>query len=73
MPQRKRSFTFGAYGGVDKTFAKARSKWKQDGSDPRISATLEPQLFQPTLPYTTSPFPKEGKGLMRISKLNMLM
>ncbi|XP_062247327.1 rap1 GTPase-activating protein 1-like isoform X5 [Platichthys flesus] len=61
MPQRKRSFTFGAYGGVDKTFAKARSKWKQDGSDPRISATLEPQLFQPTLPYTTSPFPKGNR------------
>ncbi|XP_035863665.1 rap1 GTPase-activating protein 1 isoform X7 [Sander lucioperca] len=50
MPQRKRSFTFGAYGG------------KQDGSDPRISATLEPQLFQPTLPYTTSPFHK-GKRM----------
>ncbi|XP_041800889.1 rap1 GTPase-activating protein 1 isoform X4 [Chelmon rostratus] len=58
MPQRKRSFTFGAYGGVDKTFSKARSIWKQDGSDPRISATLEPQLFQPTLPYSTSPFHK---------------
>ncbi|XP_038578310.1 rap1 GTPase-activating protein 1-like isoform X11 [Micropterus salmoides] len=58
MPQRKRSFTFGAYGGVDKTFSKARSIWKQDGSDPRISATLEPQLFQPTLPYTTSQFHK---------------
>ncbi|XP_047453180.1 rap1 GTPase-activating protein 1 isoform X8 [Mugil cephalus] len=58
MPQRKRSFTFGAYGGVDKTFSKARSIWKQDVSDPRISATLEPQLFQPPLPYTTSPFHK---------------
>ncbi|XP_042346999.1 rap1 GTPase-activating protein 1 isoform X10 [Plectropomus leopardus] len=58
MPQRKRSFTFGAYGGVDKTFSKARSLWKQDGSDPRISATLEPQLFQPSLPYTSSPFHK---------------
>ncbi|XP_032376095.1 rap1 GTPase-activating protein 1 isoform X9 [Etheostoma spectabile] len=49
MPQRKRSFTFGAYGG------------KQDGSDPRICATLEPQLFQPTLPYTTSPFHKGNR------------
>ncbi|XP_074537065.1 rap1 GTPase-activating protein 1 isoform X12 [Halichoeres trimaculatus] len=58
MPQRKRSFTFGAYGGVDKTFSKARSVWKQDGSDPRISAALEPQLFQPTLPYSSSPFHK---------------
>ncbi|XP_076597876.1 rap1 GTPase-activating protein 1 isoform X9 [Chaetodon auriga] len=61
MPQRKRSFTFGAYGGVDKTFSKARSIWKQDGSDPRISATLEPQLFQPTLPYSTSPFHKGNR------------
>uniref|UniRef100_A0A3B4YTJ3 RAP1 GTPase activating protein a n=1 Tax=Seriola lalandi dorsalis TaxID=1841481 RepID=A0A3B4YTJ3_SERLL len=61
MPQRKRSFTFGAYGGVDKTFSKARSLWKHDGSDPRISTTLEPQLFQPTLPYTTSPFHKGNR------------
>ncbi|XP_069560427.1 rap1 GTPase-activating protein 1-like isoform X3 [Brachyistius frenatus] len=61
MPQRKRSFTFGAYGGVDKTFSKARSLWKQDGSDPPISATLEPQLFQPTLPNTTSPFHKGNR------------
>ncbi|AWP10356.1 putative rap1 GTPase-activating protein 1 [Scophthalmus maximus] len=30
---------------------------KQDG-DARISATLEPQLFQPTLPHASSPFHK---------------
>ncbi|XP_070825389.1 rap1 GTPase-activating protein 1 isoform X12 [Chaetodon trifascialis] len=35
--------------------------WKQDGSDPRISATLEPQLFQPTLPYSSSPFHKGNR------------
>ncbi|XP_068185095.1 rap1 GTPase-activating protein 1 isoform X4 [Antennarius striatus] len=58
MPQRKRSFTFGAYGGVDKTFSKSRSIWKQDGSDSKISATLEPQLFHPPLSYNTSPFYK---------------
>ncbi|XP_068452931.1 rap1 GTPase-activating protein 1 isoform X6 [Clinocottus analis] len=58
MSQRKRSFTFGAYGGVDKTFAKARSLWKQDGSDPQMSTTLEPQLFQPTVSYPTSSFHK---------------
>uniref|UniRef100_A0A671VNQ7 RAP1 GTPase activating protein a n=1 Tax=Sparus aurata TaxID=8175 RepID=A0A671VNQ7_SPAAU len=34
---------------------------KQDGSDPRVSATLEPQLFQPTLPYTGSPFHKGNR------------
>ncbi|XP_005731723.1 rap1 GTPase-activating protein 1 isoform X7 [Pundamilia nyererei] len=61
MPHRKRSFTFGAYGGVDKTFSKARSLWKQDGSDPRISATLEPQLLQPKLPFTASPFQKGNR------------
>ncbi|XP_032376094.1 rap1 GTPase-activating protein 1 isoform X8 [Etheostoma spectabile] len=38
-----------------------RKFWKQDGSDPRICATLEPQLFQPTLPYTTSPFHKGNR------------
>ncbi|XP_078111683.1 rap1 GTPase-activating protein 1-like isoform X7 [Sander vitreus] len=69
MPQRKRSFTFGAYGGVDKTFSKARSTWKQDGSDPRISATLEPQLFQPALPYTTSPFHKTPDIFAMIEKI----
>ncbi|XP_057713933.1 rap1 GTPase-activating protein 1 isoform X1 [Corythoichthys intestinalis] len=53
MPQRKRSFTFGAYGGVDRTFSKARSVWKHDGSEPRICASLEPPLVQPNLPYNT--------------------
>ncbi|KAM4563105.1 rap1 GTPase-activating protein 1-like isoform 3-T3 [Odontesthes bonariensis] len=61
MPQRKRSFTFGAYGGVDKTFSKARGLWKQDGTDPRITAPLEPQLFQPSLTPTTSPFHKGSR------------
>lgn len=36
---------------------------KQDG-DARISATLEPQLFQPTLPHASSPFHKvQWEGL----------
>ncbi|XP_070411633.1 rap1 GTPase-activating protein 1 isoform X21 [Nothobranchius furzeri] len=53
MPQRKRSFTFGAYGGVDKTFSRARSLWKQDGSESGVSAPLEP-----TVTHTTSPLHK---------------
>ncbi|XP_016138620.1 rap1 GTPase-activating protein 1-like [Sinocyclocheilus grahami] len=53
MPQRKRSFTFGAYGGVDKTFSRARSLWKQDGGEPCISNTLDPSLFQASLPHST--------------------
>ncbi|XP_035765054.1 rap1 GTPase-activating protein 1 isoform X5 [Neolamprologus brichardi] len=69
MPHRKRSFTFGAYGGVDKTFSKARSLWKQDGSDPRISATLEPQLLHPKLPFTASPFQKTPDLFEMIEKM----
>lgn len=39
---------------------------KQDGSDPRISATLEPQLLQPKLPFTASPFQKVGLGKLSL-------
>ncbi|KAG1961734.1 rap1 GTPase-activating protein [Pimephales promelas] len=61
MPQRKRSFTFGAYGGVDKTFSRARSLWKQDGGEPCISNTLDPSLFQPSLPHTGPAFLKSSR------------
>uniref|UniRef100_A0A672JFE5 Rap1 GTPase-activating protein 1-like n=1 Tax=Salarias fasciatus TaxID=181472 RepID=A0A672JFE5_SALFA len=54
---------------VDKTFSKARSLWKQDGSDPRISATLEPQLFQPTLPHGASPINKTTDLFEMIEKM----
>ncbi|XP_007553549.1 rap1 GTPase-activating protein 1-like isoform X8 [Poecilia formosa] len=69
MPQRKRSFTFGAYGGVDKTFSKARSIWKQDGADPRISAPIEPQLLQPDLTHSTSPLHKTTDLFEMIEKM----
>uniref|UniRef100_A0A3P9KVF3 RAP1 GTPase activating protein n=1 Tax=Oryzias latipes TaxID=8090 RepID=A0A3P9KVF3_ORYLA len=61
MPQRKRSFTFGAYGGVDKTFSKARGIWKQDGSDTRVSPLLEAQPLQPTPNHSSSPFHKGNR------------
>ncbi|XP_045078838.1 rap1 GTPase-activating protein 1-like isoform X2 [Coregonus clupeaformis] len=51
MSQRKRSFTFGAYGGIDKTFSRTRSLCKQDGRIPRISDTLEPSLSHSKPPY----------------------
>ncbi|KAM9505480.1 rap1 GTPase-activating protein 1 isoform 25-T26 [Salvelinus alpinus] len=72
MPQRKRSFTFGAYGGVDKTFSRARSIWKQDGGEPRISTTLDPPLLQPPLsplPYTAPPFLKTTDLFEMIEKM----
>ncbi|XP_066527672.1 rap1 GTPase-activating protein 1 isoform X7 [Hoplias malabaricus] len=68
MPQRKRSFTFGAYGGVDKTFSKARSLWKQDGGE-RISSTLEASLFQAPLPYTPPAFLKTTDLFEMIEKM----
>ncbi|XP_066547636.1 rap1 GTPase-activating protein 1 isoform X10 [Amia ocellicauda] len=69
MPQRKRSFTFGAYGGVDKSFSKARSLWKQDGGDTRISNTLEPPLCQPLPPYTAPPCLKTTDLFEMIEKM----
>ncbi|XP_031659764.1 rap1 GTPase-activating protein 1-like isoform X6 [Oncorhynchus kisutch] len=72
MPQRKRSFTFGAYGGVDKTFSRARSIWKQDGGEPRISTTLDPPLLQPPLSplsYPAPPFLKTTDLFEMIEKM----
>ncbi|XP_072237757.1 rap1 GTPase-activating protein 1 isoform X3 [Leuresthes tenuis] len=50
MPQRKRSFTFGAYGGIDRSFSRTRTLClssslthrKQDGRISRISDEVEP-------------------------------
>ncbi|XP_041809763.1 rap1 GTPase-activating protein 1 isoform X2 [Chelmon rostratus] len=58
MPQRKRSFTFGAYGGVDKSFSRTRTLWKQDGRIPRISDEVEPSLAHPHPPF---PLPSLSK------------
>ncbi|XP_043080970.1 rap1 GTPase-activating protein 1 isoform X3 [Puntigrus tetrazona] len=57
MPQRKRSFTFGAYGG------------KQDGGEPCISNTLDPSLFQPSLPHTGPAFLKTTDLFEMIEKM----
>ncbi|XP_077586574.1 rap1 GTPase-activating protein 1 isoform X3 [Stigmatopora nigra] len=38
---------------VDRTFSKARSRWKHDGSEPRICASLDPPLDQPKPPCNT--------------------
>ncbi|XP_034061576.1 rap1 GTPase-activating protein 1 isoform X9 [Gymnodraco acuticeps] len=59
MSQRKRSFTFGAYGGVDNTFSRTRSLWKQDGRIPRISDEVEPSLAHSEPPF---PLPSLSKG-----------
>ncbi|XP_051961725.1 rap1 GTPase-activating protein 1-like isoform X1 [Xyrauchen texanus] len=70
MPQRNRSFTFGAYGGVDKTFSRSRSLCRsKDGGGPCISDRLDPSLFQPSLPYTGPPFLKTTDLFEMIEKM----
>ncbi|XP_044068040.1 rap1 GTPase-activating protein 1 isoform X7 [Siniperca chuatsi] len=59
MPQRKRSFTFGAYGGVDKSFSRTRTLWKQDGRNPRFSDEVEASLSHSHPPF---PLPSLSKG-----------
>ncbi|KAM8756707.1 rap1 GTPase-activating protein 1 isoform 8-T9 [Acanthopagrus schlegelii] len=59
MPQRKRSFTFGAYGGIDKSFSRTRTLWKQDGRISHISDEVEPSRAHSHPPF---PLPILSKG-----------
>ncbi|XP_051517239.1 rap1 GTPase-activating protein 1-like isoform X1 [Myxocyprinus asiaticus] len=43
--------------------------WKQDGGDTCISHTLDPSLFQPSLPYTGPPFLKTTDLFEMIEKM----
>ncbi|XP_051735439.1 rap1 GTPase-activating protein 1 isoform X12 [Ctenopharyngodon idella] len=54
---------------VDKTFSRARSLWKQDGGEPCISNTLDPSLFQPSLPHTGPAFLKTTDLFEMIEKM----
>ncbi|XP_041129633.1 rap1 GTPase-activating protein 1-like isoform X10 [Polyodon spathula] len=69
MPQRKRSFTFGAYGGVDKSFSRSRSLWKQDGGVSPISNTLELPVFHLHPPYTAPHYLKNTDLFEMIEKM----
>ncbi|XP_029630908.1 rap1 GTPase-activating protein 1 isoform X5 [Salmo trutta] len=69
MSQRKRSFTFGAYGGVDKTFSRTRSLCKQDGRIPRISDTLEPLLSHSHPPYRAHSLSKTSDLFAMIQRM----
>ncbi|XP_023143361.2 rap1 GTPase-activating protein 1 isoform X10 [Amphiprion ocellaris] len=59
MPQRKRSFTFGAYGGVDKSFSRTKISWKQDGRIPHVSDEVESSQAHSHPPF---PHPTLSKG-----------
>ncbi|XP_030393139.1 rap1 GTPase-activating protein 1 isoform X2 [Gopherus evgoodei] len=64
MSSRKRSFTFGAYGGVDKSFIYHRSLRKNDGPSQHVSHTVE-------LPWVGSapPHPKTSELFEMIEKM----
>ncbi|XP_006782943.1 rap1 GTPase-activating protein 1 isoform X8 [Neolamprologus brichardi] len=69
MSQRKRSFTFGAYGGVDKTFSRTRSLWKQDGRIRRISDEVEPPLAHSRPPFLFPSLSKTSDLFAMIERL----
>ncbi|KAF3860781.1 hypothetical protein F7725_001036 [Dissostichus mawsoni] len=97
MPQRKRSFTFGAYGGGQdiQQGQELMTEWEERGkvreenqgqrgcsvgvcdtkelrvrpAGERLMESKQPQLFQPTLPYTSSPFHKTPDLFEMIEKM----
>uniref|UniRef100_A0A669DVV9 RAP1 GTPase activating protein n=2 Tax=Oreochromis niloticus TaxID=8128 RepID=A0A669DVV9_ORENI len=69
MSQRKRSFTFGAYGGIDKTFSRTRSLWKQDGRIRRISDEVEPPLAHSHPPFLFPSLSKTSDLFAMIERL----
>ncbi|XP_034440290.1 rap1 GTPase-activating protein 1 isoform X10 [Hippoglossus hippoglossus] len=69
MPQRKRSYTFGAYGGVDKNFSRTRTLWKQDGRIPRISDEVEPSAAHSHPPFPLPSLSKDSDLFAMIERM----
>ncbi|XP_032903729.1 rap1 GTPase-activating protein 1 isoform X7 [Amblyraja radiata] len=69
MERRKRSFTFGAYGGIDKSFIRLRSAQKHDGREHSISNSLEPPSLEPQPLYSTRPNLKNTDLFEMIEKM----
>ncbi|XP_044891185.1 rap1 GTPase-activating protein 1 isoform X11 [Felis catus] len=69
MSGRKRSFTFGAYGGVDKSFSPRRSVWRSDGQNQCFPHALDlPRVdFVPS--HTASLHPKSTDLFDMIEKM----
>ncbi|XP_067872934.1 rap1 GTPase-activating protein 1 isoform X11 [Heterodontus francisci] len=83
MERRKRSFTFGAYGGwtlkiprhylkksrIDKSFIRLRSAQKHDGGDHNISNSLEPPSPEPQSSYSAQSYLKNTDFFEMIEKM----
>ncbi|XP_035881370.1 rap1 GTPase-activating protein 1 isoform X3 [Phyllostomus discolor] len=69
MSCRKRSFTFGAYGGVDKSFTPHRSVWRSDGQNPRFPQALDLPRVDSASPPAASLHPKNTDLFEMIEKM----
>ncbi|XP_074236339.1 rap1 GTPase-activating protein 1 isoform X8 [Saimiri boliviensis] len=69
MSGRKRSFTFGAYGGVDKSFTPRRSVWRSDGQNQRFPQALDLSRVNLVPSYTASLYPKNTDLFEMIEKM----
>ncbi|XP_077827132.1 rap1 GTPase-activating protein 1 isoform X37 [Macaca mulatta] len=69
MSGRKRSFTFGAYGGVDKSFTPRRSVWRSDGQNQRFPQALDLSRVNLVPSYTPSLYPKNTDLFEMIEKM----
>ncbi|XP_067826557.1 rap1 GTPase-activating protein 1 isoform X7 [Heptranchias perlo] len=69
MERRKRSFTFGAYGGIDKSIIRLRNTQKHDGGEHNISNSLEPPSPEPQPPYSARPYLKNTDLFEMIEKM----
>ncbi|XP_057355799.1 rap1 GTPase-activating protein 1 isoform X6 [Manis pentadactyla] len=69
MSGRKRSFTFGAYGGVDKSFTPRRSVWRSDGPNQRFPQALDLPRVDLVPSHTDSLYPKNTDLFEMIEKM----
>ncbi|KAM6218750.1 rap1 GTPase-activating protein 1 isoform 2-T2 [Rhynchocyon petersi] len=69
MSGRKRSFTFGAYGGVDKSFTPRRSVWRSDGQNQRFPQALDLSRVDFVPSHTVSLYPKNTDLFEMIEKM----
>ncbi|XP_019396940.1 PREDICTED: rap1 GTPase-activating protein 1 isoform X1 [Crocodylus porosus] len=69
MSARKRSFTFGAYGGVDKSFIYPRNLRKSHGPSQHFSHAVELPRVDSAPPHTAPRYPKNTELFEMIEKM----
>ncbi|KAM6172984.1 rap1 GTPase-activating protein 1 isoform 2-T2 [Erethizon dorsatum] len=69
MSGRRRSFTFGAYGGVDRSSSPRRSLWRSDGQNRRIPQALDLSQVDSVPPHPALLYPKNTDLFAMIEKM----